>query len=124
MFGMVNTKVRDQVRNLVILSALAVPAIALTAPAAIAGKDDFHIVNETNAVIQELYLSDSRRDSWDNDILGRDILRSGQSVQVEFGDMSSNACLYDIRAVFADGEVVEDYRINVCTNDYYRFFDK
>lgn len=110
-------------RNKIVISALTLPVLALTAQAALAGKSNFRVYNDSNVVVRELYVSDSRYDNWDNDILGRDVLPSGSNIQVMFGDQSSRNCLYDIRAVFEDGQVVEDYQINVCTNTQYTFFN-
>jgi hypothetical protein len=111
-------------RPVVAASMLAVPMVSLLAPSALADKSDFWVRNNSRNTISELYLSASNLDSWDNDLLRSDTLQSGDRFQVAFGDDSSNTCLYDIRAVFSDGQVVEDYQVNVCNNDYYTFFDK
>jgi hypothetical protein len=111
-------------RPIMVASALAVPIVSLLAQAALADKSDFWVRNNSNNTISELYLSASNLDSWDNDLLRSDTLQSGDRFQVGFGDDSSDTCLYDIRAVFSDGQVVEDYQVNVCDNDYYTFFDK
>jgi hypothetical protein len=109
-------------RKTLAVMALSLPLLPLLAQSALAGKDDFQIINNTGIDITELYLSDSSLDSWNNDILSTDVLEGGDSVKVNFADMSSDRCLYDIRAVFADGQEVEDYRLNVCENDNYKFF--
>jgi hypothetical protein len=111
-------------RPALVASALTVPTVALMAQSALADKADFWVRNDSSITISELYLSASNRDSWDNDLLGSSILESGERFQVTFGDSSSNTCLYDIRAVFSDGQAVEDYQVNVCTNDYYTFYDQ
>jgi hypothetical protein len=104
------------------IAALSLPLVSLLAPSALADKNDFQVLNNTGIDITELYLSDSSLDSWNNDILDRDVLEGGDAIRVNFADMSSDRCLYDIRAVFADGQEVEDYRLNVCENDNYKFF--
>jgi hypothetical protein len=109
-------------RKAIAISALSLPLISIFAQSALAEKSDFQIINQTDIAITELYLSDSSLDSWNNDILGSDVLNSGNSTRVNFADMSNDRCLYDIKAVFSDGQEVEDYRINVCTNDNYKFF--
>ncbi|MBD3880590.1 hypothetical protein IFO70_02350 [Phormidium tenue FACHB-886] len=111
-------------RPVMVASALAVSMVSVLAPAALADKSDFWVRNDSENTISELYLSASNRDSWDNDLLGSTVLESGDRFQVTFGDYSDSACLYDIRAVFSDGQVVEDYQVNVCNNDYYTFFSQ
>jgi hypothetical protein len=41
-----------------------------------------------------------------------------------FGDPSPNSCLYDILAIFDDGQSVEAYQINVCSGSGYTFYDE
>jgi hypothetical protein len=115
---------QNTLRPVMIASALAVPLVSFLAPPALADKSDFWVRNDSNNTISELYLSASNLDSWDNDLLGNVVLQSGDRFQVAFADTSNNNCLYDIRAVFSDGQVVEDYQVNVCNNDYYTFFDQ
>lgn len=111
-------------RHAAIASALTLPFIALTAEKALADKSDFRVHNDSNATITELYVSESSRDSWDNDILEADVLTTGSSIQIVFGNTSPNVCIYDILAVFDDGQSVEDYQINVCSNGGYTFYDE
>ncbi len=111
-------------RPVMVAAAIAVPMVSLLAQAALADKSDFWVRNNSHNTISELYLSASNLDAWDNDLLKSDTLPSGDRFQVVFGDAADNTCLYDIRAVFADGQVVEDYQVDVCNNDYYTFFDK
>jgi hypothetical protein len=114
----------SSVRNAIVASILTLPVISLLSPSALADKSNFWIRNDSSSTIAELYLSSSGHDVWDNDLLDEDILESGSRFQVSFADKSANACLYDIRAVFTSGDVVEDYQINVCENEYYSFFDQ
>jgi hypothetical protein len=111
------------VRNALLTSLLTLPTAFLNTPEALADKSDFRVYNNSSVAITHLYASSSARDTWDNDILGRDILPSNSSIQVLFGNPSPSDCLYDIRAIFADGVVLEDYQINVCTVPGYTFYD-
>ena len=111
-------------RPVMVAAAIAVPMVSLLAQAALADKSDFWVRNNSHNTISELYLSASNLDAWDNNLLKSDTLASGDRFQVAFSDAADNTCLYDIRAVFADGQVVEDYQVNVCNNDYYTLFDK
>lgn len=107
-----------------IASVFTLPFLAFTADKALADKADFQVYNDSNSTITELYVSESNHDSWDNDILGADVLATGSSINIVFGDTSSNVCIYDILAIFADGQSVEDYQVNVCSNGGYTFYDE
>ena len=61
-----------------------------------------------------LYGSNVGSDSWEEDILGSDVLESGTSVNVNFDD-GTGYCKYDLKAVFEDGDSVIKRGINVCT---------
>ena len=111
-------------RPVMVAAALAVPIVSLLAQTALADKADFWVRNNSHNIISELYLSASNVDAWDNNLLKSETLKSGDRFQVAFADAADNTCLYDIRAVFSDGQVVEDYKVNVCENDFYAFFDK
>jgi hypothetical protein len=112
------------IRKAIAISALGLPLIALTAQSAFADKATFYIENNSDIAISELYLSDSSLENWDNDILGDGILDSGEQVTVDFADPSPDRCMYDIKAIFVDGQEVEDFRINVCTSEQYQFFNQ
>ncbi len=111
-------------RHTLAASLFGIPALLLTAPKALADKQDFWIQNNSSTDIYYLYVSESSLDTWGADILGENsILASGYHIQVIFNNPDPNVCRYDIRAEFEDGHVVEDYVIDVCVNDYYQFFD-
>ena len=79
------------------------------------------IINQTGFTIVEFYGSNSGTTSWEEDILGLDVLPSGSSVNIDFDD-GTGACLFDFRAVFDDGEVLERTGINVCEIPTYTYY--
>jgi hypothetical protein len=87
---------------------------------AFADRRDFRVFNKTSVDINHLYVSPSGAKSWEEDVLGRDILEAGSSTQIYF-EGSASTCRYDIRAEFKDGDVVEDYKINLCNTNSYTF---
>jgi hypothetical protein len=121
---MLQIMLQKKIRPAIVAAALAMPIVSLLAQAALADKSDFWVRNNSHNIISELYLSASDVDAWDNNLLKSETLKSGDRFQVAFADAADNTCLYDIRAVFSDGQVVEDYKVNVCENDFYAFFDK
>ncbi|MEE9428082.1 MAG: hypothetical protein V3V25_08045 [Paracoccaceae bacterium] len=72
------------------------------------------IGNTTGVTMTRFYASNTSRSSWEEDILGADVLGSGRSVNVDIDD-GSGACMFDFKAVFADGDVVVQNDFNVCT---------
>ena len=71
------------------------------------------IVNASNATVNSFYASNANRKSWEEDILGNSVLAPGQSVMVNIND-GTGACIFDFRAVLANGRKVESYGMNVC----------
>ena len=71
------------------------------------------IVNNTGYSITNFYGSNTGSDSWEEDILGKDILPPNGSVLINFDD-NSGYCMFDFRAVFEDGEEVIEEKIDVC----------
>lgn len=80
------------------------------------------IINETSYDMVRFYGSNVGTDDWEEDILGRDILRAGQSVTINFDD-GSGYCMFDFKAVFDDGDEVIARRKNVCELGSFRFTD-
>lgn len=78
------------------------------------------IINVTGYTITHFYASNSGRNNWEEDILGRDVLPNGSSVTINVDD-GSGACLYDFKARFEDGDELVRYRINVCQISEYRY---
>lgn len=102
-----------------VMTAL-VALIGLAAAPATAQDRNVQIINETQHTIVQFYASNIGRDTWEEDILGQDILPVGQSVNVNIDD-GSGACLYDFKAVFDDGEELVRNRIDVCSISTYRY---
>ncbi|MEO0757954.1 MAG: hypothetical protein AAFY78_13900 [Cyanobacteria bacterium J06648_16] len=104
--------------------AASVPVFTLLCTAAEAGKSDFRVYNDTLATISHLYVTASDENSWAKNVLDGYTLPAGNNVQILFGDPSSERCYYDIRAEFSDGEIVEDFHVNVCESSDYTFFEE
>ncbi len=58
------------------------------------------------------YASPTDVSSWEEDILGNDILYSGETAQITIADGRSQ-CHYDLRMEFDDGDILED-TANLC----------
>ncbi|EEW24474.1 hypothetical protein [Rhodobacter ferrooxidans] len=89
----------------VVAASLATPALALDRRVT--------IVNNTGFTMTNFYGSNKGTNSWEEDILGQDVLPSGSQVTINFHD-GSGYCKFDFKAVFEDGDVLVRENVNVC----------
>lgn len=100
------------------LAAIAATTLAACQPtttttAVIAANKNVQIQNNTGRTIWRFYGSPVNVNSWEEDILGSDILPAGRSVNVNFAD-GRTICNYDMRAEFQDGTALVKRNVNVC----------
>jgi len=91
----------------------AIVLASLIPDAASAQDRRVRIINASNVTVNSFFASNASRRSWEEDILGSSVLAPGQSVMVNIND-GSGACMFDFRAVLANGRKVESYGMNVC----------
>ena len=126
--GKGKTMTRFLLKTAVALAVLTGSAAAVAAPpsppaaAPVQSRDgqDRHVTikNRTGWTMLRFYASDSRKDDWEEDILGSDVLEDGQNVRINIDD-GSGACVYDFKAEFTNGQALTRSRINVCQiSDY------
>ena len=94
--------------------------VLLASAAAFAGAQDFVLVNKTGVEINAVYVSPSKSNDWEEDILGDDVLENGQNVRINIDD-GSGACVYDFKAEFTNGQELTRSRINVCEIGEYSY---
>lgn len=92
--------------------ALTLASLALSGAAQAADRR-VELVNAARVDLREFYASNTKRSSWEEDILGRDTLSPGESVMINIDD-GSGACRFDFLAVMANGSKVEKRDVNVC----------
>ena len=89
-------------------------ALSASAPDTASAQDRrVRIINASSVTVNSFYASNTNRQSWEEDILGNSVLAPGQSVMVNIND-GTGACMFDFRAVLANGRKVESYGMNVC----------
>lgn len=98
----------------ILAGALALSACDDGATGGSSANRHVQIGNTTGVTMTHFYASNTSRSSWEEDILGNSVLRSGRSVDVNVDD-GSGACMYDFKARFADGDEVTENGFNVCT---------
>ena len=94
-------------------AAVLVASLAMIAAPASALDRHVRIVNQTGYTIVRFYGSNTGADDWQEDILGEDMLPSGQSVVINFDD-ATGYCMFDFKAVFDDGEELVRDGVNIC----------
>ena len=93
--------------------ALATVAMFVTASAlARTGKQDFILHNQTGVEIHSLYVSPHSTDDWEEDILGKDTLASGESLKITFDDRDKHVH-WDLKVTDKDGNSLEWYDLNL-----------
>lgn len=110
-------------KGFVRLAGAAFAAMTLTAAVsahAVSQDRRVTIINDTGVTMTRFYASNVDANSWQEDILGREVLRSGRSVRINIDD-GTGACVFDFKAVFADGDVLVRENINVCRISEYRY---
>lgn len=109
-----------------LLTAILPPATAvlLNASVAFAAQQDFTLHNRTGYQIDEVYVSQSSSKNWGKDIMGRDALDDGNTVDVSF-TAPDNACRWDMRVKYNDGDEATWNNLNLCNiNKVTLFWDR
>ena len=82
----------------------------------------FTLTNDTSVDMLEFYASPQTTVEWEKDILGeRTVQANGDWTVITLSDQ--RGCLYDFLAVFADGDKLEKYGINVCELEAHTYYE-
>lgn len=83
--------------------ALGVFACGSTVSNAQQAKQDFTLVNQTGYSISHVFVSPSKTDDWEEDVLGRDTLEDGDSWKIGF-QRASKSCIWDLKVIYLDDD--------------------
>ena len=78
---------------------------------------DFELLNETGLVIMEVYVSPTDSREWGEDIMGRDVLGDGETVEIQFSRRET-ACEWDLRIIDEDEDEVVWTALDLCTAEH------
>jgi hypothetical protein len=114
------------VKRFALAAVLASAALVATATASFADQRNFTVVNGSSIVLTHLFVSTSETYSWEEDVLGRDVLNPTESVDVVFSKYDGDAgqCLYDVKVVGQQGETGYLYKIDLCQTSTVTFNDQ
>ena len=96
-------------------AATATPAAAnanTSSAASDSSAQDFTLVNQTGVEIDKVYISPHDKDDWEEDILGKDTLPAGQSVDIKF-HRDETAAEWDLRIEDKGGNAIEWENLNL-----------
>ena len=99
-------------RRLFLIGSLLAP-MALQSVPALAGQQDFALVNRTGYQIDEVYVSESSSRRWGDDVMGKDTLDDGQTVNITF-TAPGNSCRWDLKVKYNDGDEATWQNLNLC----------
>ena len=106
------------------VAGLVIPGVLGNTSKVLAEDIIFILENKTRVNMTEFYASPSGVESWEDDILGDDVLLSGKNTEININD-ERTTCNYDFKAKFVDGDVVEKHNIDICklAGGTYAFYD-
>jgi hypothetical protein len=105
---------------------LAGTLFATSVGSAFADPRDFTVVNNTSGVvIAHLYVAPTDSNSWEEDVLGKDVLGPGESWKITFSkfDGDGGKCLYDVKAIAKEGQESVLYKLNLCETNTFTYND-
>jgi hypothetical protein len=101
------------------VAAFAFCSMALTYAAPTHAADrHVRLYNDTPRTIVRFHASNIGTNSWQEDILGADVLDPGDSALINLDD-GTGYCVFDFKTVFDNGTSLVRRRVNVCTTGSY-----
>jgi hypothetical protein len=100
------------VRVMIAFSMVIALATLSSASFAHQGKQNFTLNNKSGQAIQELYVSKASADDWEEDILGKDTLPNGESLEITFSP-KERAAKWDVRIVDDKGKEHKYFNLNL-----------
>lgn len=91
-------------QKMLVVASLVVGTFIM-GPAAVAGEQDFTLVNHTGVEIHKLYTSPHSSDDWEEDVLGSDTLADGESLDISF-PRREKAAHWDLRIEDSKGNSI------------------
>jgi hypothetical protein len=88
--------------------------VAMVAAPALAGTQDFAVINGTGQTIQAMHVSASAKNDWEEDVLGDKVLGNGERFDLSF-DRGEKACLWDLKVTYESGKTATWNAIDLCT---------
>ncbi|MGL4291584.1 MAG: hypothetical protein ACRCVA_34860 [Phreatobacter sp.] len=95
------------------LLVAALLSVASTGAVLAQAQQNFSLINRTGHQINEVYVSPSANSNWGRDILGEGVMPTNTRRNITF-PRSTQACMFDLRVVYEDGEKADMSNIDLC----------
>jgi len=96
----------------IVIALMAIATIVTPSAFARSGRQDFILHNQTGVEIHSLYVSPHSADDWEEDVLGRETLPSGETVKITFNDRDKHVH-WDLKVTDKGGNALEWYDLNL-----------
>lgn len=90
-------------RKFMFASALMFGSLVAGNAFAAEAKQDFTLVNKTGYEIKSVYVSPSKSNDWEEDVLGKDTFADGDSWDIKF-HRAAKTCKWDLKVVYSDDD--------------------
>ncbi len=84
------------------------------------GGTEVTVVNNGSTAVWYIYVSPNYSDSWEEDVLGEDVLMPGMQIPVYLNGYDGH-CFFDVMVQDANGYALEYYDVNACDAEYVYF---
>ena len=95
--------------SLVALMLLAASSVSM------ASYVDFTLYNDSGYTITYWYVSPDYSNSWEEDVLGSNVLYSGSSMYLNIPDYYDNYCYWDIKIILETGDEAQWSGVDLCS---------
>ncbi|MBF0310878.1 MAG: argininosuccinate lyase [Magnetococcales bacterium] len=90
-------------------------ALGISGSAWAGAHQDFSLSNKTGYVLDKVFVSPTNEEDWGDDVLGRDTLDDGDTVDIHF-DRDATPCKWDLKVSYMDyNESVYWRGIDLCS---------
>lgn len=107
-------------KSVAMAAAMGVALSASMATSALAEDLEFMLINLSPADINGFYVSPASSGNWQENLLDGAYLPAGNEVGVWIAD-GLTTCISDLRVEFADGDVLEDFGLDLCELGSYTY---
>lgn len=77
-------------------------------------RQDFVLANATGYDVSHVFVSPTKSDDWEEDVLGKDVLEDGEAWEIRFS-RAAKTCKWDLKVVYADDDSAAYWRgIDLC----------
>ncbi|MCU1265979.1 MAG: argininosuccinate lyase [Acidobacteria bacterium] len=101
--------IKTQIQKLIAIVAVS---FLVASMASAQGKQDFTLHNNTGVEIHKLFISPHDVNEWEEDILGKDTLADGETLEINFS-RKETAKLWDLKIVDKEGTSIEWENLNL-----------